>query len=60
MSMGNFPESLSQAILAGTISVGRLGVAGLATESRTMEHVDILAGTRIDEPYFTLDQHYIH
>ena len=26
MSIGNFPESLSQAILAGIISVGTLGV----------------------------------
>ena len=27
MSMGNFPESLSQGILVGMILVGRLGVA---------------------------------
>ena len=27
MSMGNFPESLNQAILAGRFSVGRLGVS---------------------------------
>ena len=26
MSIGNFPESLSQAMLVGTMSVGRLGV----------------------------------
>ena len=29
MSIGRFPESLSQAILAGIISVGRLGAAAL-------------------------------
>ena len=28
MSKGNFPESLSQAMLVGTMLVGRLGVAG--------------------------------
>ena len=31
MSMGNFPESLSQGILVGIILVGRLGVQGDAT-----------------------------
>ena len=29
MSIGNFPESLSQAILVGIILVGRLGVGGI-------------------------------
>ena len=28
MSVGNFPESLSQAMLVGIMLVGRLGVAG--------------------------------
>ena len=31
MSIGNFPESLSQAILMGVMLVGRLGVAPLKT-----------------------------
>ena len=29
MSMGNFPDSLSQAVLAGRFLVGRLGVSML-------------------------------
>ena len=29
MSKGNFPESLSQAMLVGTMLVGRLGVLNL-------------------------------
>ena len=32
MSIGNFPESLSQAILAGRFLVGRLGVPGPSGE----------------------------
>ena len=37
MPMGNFPESLSQAILAGIMLVGRLGVLA----------VDVLRGLHI-------------
>ena len=33
MSIGNFPESLSQAILVGIILVGRLGVVRLASDA---------------------------
>ena len=34
MSIGNFPKSLSQAILAGRFLVGRLGVHGATQVSR--------------------------
>ena len=34
MSIGDFPESLSRAILVGTMLVGRLGVTQLLQESK--------------------------
>ena len=35
--MGNFPESLSQAILVGIILVGRLGIISVLREVREVE-----------------------
>ena len=45
MSTGSFPESLSQAILAGTILVGRLGVVGVSSEC------EVLSGKKAVDTY---------